>query len=149
MSRLGDSTFLNSLVTALNENDKFELQTQWFDGSILLEEGTSVGWLKVYRGKVIDHLPLMPPLGYTFKLTAPYFAWNELVDGAPFTTLLLGGKRKFTHVDDVVDDVGQTPGDFKLEGNLMEAHRMIEAVYLIADTYRSAAGGRTERTVVA
>lgn len=149
MSRLGDPIFLGSLVTALNENGDFELQTQWFDGSILLEEGTSVAWLKIYRGRVIDHLALMPPLGYTFKLTAPDSAWNELVDGAPFTTLLLAGKRKFTDVDDVVDDAGQTPGEFKLEGNLMEAHRMIEAVYLIADTYRSTAGGRTERTVIA
>ena len=80
----------------------------------------------------------MPPIGYTFKLSAPSWAWDELVTGTPFTDLLMGGKRRFNGPEDIVEGANMTPGIFSLEGDLMSAHRVIEAIYLLTDHYREA-----------
>lgn len=139
MARLGSAAFAEKLVEAVNANPKFAHEAQWFDGTILLEDGPSRLWLKVYGGKIIDSVPFVPPIGYTFKVTGASEAWDELVDGKKFTDLILAGTRRFASVDSVVDGVGLLPGPISLEGNLIEAHRVIESIYLIADAYAATA----------
>jgi hypothetical protein len=125
-----------ALADELNANPEFVKYARWFDGSILLESGDTQCWLKVYRGKVIDHLPFMPPLGYTFKLGGSSWAWNALKSGERhFVDLLTPGKRHFERDDDF-SQIGQmNPPELKLEGNLMEAGRVTEVVHLVAETY--------------
>lgn len=134
MTRLSSEEFHQQLVDAIN-TDKFAEEATWFDGSILLDDGYGHVWLKVYRGKVIDHLPFTPPLGYTFKVSGPRGPWDELVDGAKFTDLALAGLRRYNGVETVVDGLNMTPAPISIEGNTMEAFRIMEAIYLIASAY--------------
>ena len=57
MSFLADRAFQDRFASALNAHPVFSEQAQWFDGSVLLEVGTDLLWLKIYKGKVIDHQP--------------------------------------------------------------------------------------------
>ncbi|RYF55735.1 MAG: hypothetical protein EOO27_20240 [Comamonadaceae bacterium] len=139
MARLDSDEFAQKLVQAVNADTRFAREAQWFDGSILLEDGSSRLWLKIYKGQVIDHMPFVPPIGFTFKVTGPSEAWDELVDGKKFTDLVLAGTRRFQGVESVVDGAGLRPGRITFEGNLMEAHRVIEAIYLISEAYASTA----------
>lgn len=135
MRRLQSETFRTNLVERINSDGRFAKEAAWFDGSILLDDGYGAIWIKVYRGKVIDHLPFTPPLGYTFKISGASSAWDELVSGIKFTDLLMGGTRRFNGLESVVDGVGAQPGPIGLEGNTMEAYRVIESVYLISEAY--------------
>jgi hypothetical protein len=139
MTQLSSAGFAENLVKAVNNNSSFALEAEWFDGSVLIEDGPGRLWLKIYKGKIIDHLPFIPPIGYTFKIVGPSAAWDELAIGKKFTDLILGGTRRFDGIEAVVDGVGSLPGPIALEGNLMEGHRIIEAVYLIAEGYAVAA----------
>lgn len=147
MGRFADSAFAERLVRQLNGDARFAAQTKWFDGSILLGEGAHSCWLKVYRGKVIDHLPEMPPLGYTFKLSAPESAWEQIAAGGAreFHKLLLSGRRTFASYKDLYETRPPEPAVFALEGNMMEAYRMIECLYLIAEGFAAAAAGTGAR----
>ena len=69
MSFLADRALQDRFVAALNAHPGFNEQAQWFDGSVLLEVGTDLLWLKIYKGKVIDHQPAVSPFGYTFKFS--------------------------------------------------------------------------------
>jgi hypothetical protein len=139
MARLDSADFAEQLVKAVNADDRFKHEAQWFDGSILLEDGPTRLWLKAYGGQIIDHLSFVPPIGFTFKVTGPSDAWDELVAGKKFTDLALAGTRRFRGLESVVDGAGAQPGRITFEGNLMEAHRVIEAIYLISEAYASTA----------
>ncbi len=139
MSRFENETFLSAWVSQINADPSFNAATEWFDGSILLDDSVSSVWLKIYNGKIIDRLPHMPPIGFTFKISGPEWAWNELVTGTVFTDLLMGGKRRFGSIAEVVDGANMTPGIITIEGDLMSAFRVIEAIYLISDHYRDTA----------
>ncbi|OBG24626.1 hypothetical protein [Mycobacterium sp. 852002-51057_SCH5723018] len=139
MSRFNQDRFMQAWIEAVNSDPTFNAVTRWFDGSILLADVTSQCWLKVYGGKVIDRLPFMPPLGYTFKVSAPDWAWDALVTGTRFTELFLGGRRRFSGPDDFVGEPNRTPPTFALEGDLMSAQRVVEAIYVLADHYASTA----------
>lgn len=142
MSRLAAEGFAERMVHAVNDTPSFGEEARWFDGSILLDDDGGQVWLKLYNGRVIDHLPFTPPTGYTFKVVGAQDAWDELVAGAHFTDLVLAGTRRFNGMETVVDGVGSAPGRITFEGNTMEAFRLIEAIYLIAGAYASTA--RTE-----
>src|ERR1700683_5596533 len=86
MSFLADRAFQDRFVSALNAPPGFNAQAQWFDGSVLLEVGADLLWLKVYKGKVIDHQPAASPFGYTFKFSGGEAAWK----------LLTGGQRQWS-----------------------------------------------------
>lgn len=142
MSRFEDEDFLSCWIAAVNGDSRFNDATEWFDGSVLFDDASARCWLKIYNGRIIDRLPHMPPIGYTFKLSAPVWGWDELAAGRPFTDLLMGGKRRFACPDDIVDGANMTPGIFSLEGDLMSAFRIIEAIYLLSDHYKAAATSR-------
>jgi hypothetical protein len=48
MSFLADREFQDRFVSALNAHPGFNEQAQWFDGSVLLEVGPDLLWLKIY-----------------------------------------------------------------------------------------------------
>lgn len=135
---------MRAWMDAVNSDPIFNAVTRWFDGSILLSDVTSQCWLKIYAGKVIDRLSFMPPLGYTFKIGAPEWAWDALVTGTRFTELFLGGRRCFNGPEDFVGEPNRTPPAFVLEGDLMSGQRVIEALYILADQYASTARALAE-----
>jgi len=133
MINFGEKEFILKLIDALNDDKIFELQTRWFDGSILLEAGQSQCWLKVYRGKVIDSLNYMPILGYTCKISGPPSAWQMLLDGTRcFRDLTLPGKRHFED-DPSLSQLGVMTRDIVIEGNMMEANRIIGGIYALSN----------------
>ncbi|HEU4361965.1 MAG TPA: hypothetical protein VFR27_10700 [Mycobacterium sp.] len=135
MSRFDDTQFMTRWIDAVNADSTFHDVTRWFDGSILLSDGAGQCWLKVYAGAVIDRLPVMPPLGYTFKVSAPLSAWDELVAGRTISDLMLGGRRRFNGPEDFAGDPASAAGSFVIEGDVMTAHRVIAAIYAITDHY--------------
>lgn len=135
MRRLGDERFLTTWIDSVNTDSTFNKVTRWFDGSTLIEDGATRCWLKIYAGKVIDRLPFMPPLGYTFKLSATVQDWDDLVAGTKLSDLMLTGRRRFASPDDFAGEPSRAPARFSIEGDLMSAHRVIAAVYALMDHY--------------
>lgn len=138
---LADPGLQERLVAACNEDEDFVLETHWFDGTILLESGVDRLWMKVYRGQVIDHLPFVPPLGYTFKVSGTPAAWDLLVCGErTFTDLATPGSRHCASIEEIEEGGGGTrPPEIAIEGNGFEAGRMHLAILRIAACIRSTA----------
>jgi hypothetical protein len=127
---LADPAFAERLVEALNENEEFVAESRWFDGSILLESGADRLWLKVYRGRVIDHLEFVPPFGYTFKVSGSPEAWRLLRSGErTFTDLATPGSRHCSSVEEIeAGGGGYRPPELAIEGNGFEAGRLHLAI---------------------
>lgn len=139
MNFLAKPDFQTRFVKALNANRAFVEQTRWFDGSVLLEVDSDRLWLKIYRGKVIDHANSVPPFGYTFKFTGALAAWQALISGKRlWADLTFPGKRNFAD-DPALKRVGEISVDIATEGNLLEAGRMAEAMFELAYTLRNTA----------
>ena len=139
MSFLADKGFQERFVAALNKHAGFNEQAQWFDGSVLLEVGNDSLWLKIYKGKVIDHQPAPPPFGYTFKFSGSETAWKLLTSGDRlWSDLTYPGKRYF-HDDPNLSTVGMPHVEIRTEGNLLEAARLAEAMFLMAYVVRECA----------
>jgi hypothetical protein len=141
MSFLADRAFQERFVSALNAHPSFNEQAQWFDGSVLLEVGTDLLWLKVYKGKVIDHQPAVPPFGYTFKFSGSEASWKLLVSGQRlWADLTFPGKRYFDD-DPALATAGTLHVEICTEGNLLEAARLTEAMFQMAYVLRDCARG--------
>jgi len=141
MSFLADRAFQERFVSALNAHPGFNEQAQWFDGSVLLEVGTDLLWLKVYKGKVIDHQPAVPPFGYTFKFSGSEASWKLLTSGQRlWADLTYPGKRYFDD-DPTLSMVGTPHVEIRTEGNLLEAARLAEAMFLMAYVVRDCVRG--------
>lgn len=142
MTFLAKPAFQTRLVKALNANVAFGEQTRWFDGSVLLEVDEDRLWLKIYRGRVIDCLPAIPPFGYTFKFRGSAPAWQALISGRRrWADLTFPGKRDFAD-DPALKRVGELSVDIATEGNLIEAGRLSEAMFELAYTLKDIAGKR-------
>jgi hypothetical protein len=142
MTFLSKPAFQARFVKALNANGVFVEQTRWFDGSILLEVDDDRLWLKIYRGKVIDSMPGVPPFGYTFKFRGSTAAWQALISGKRrWADLTFPGKRDFSD-DPGLKRVGELSVDIATEGNLIEAGRLSEAMFELAYTLKDIAGKR-------
>jgi hypothetical protein len=141
MSFLADRAFQGRFVSALNAHPGFNEQAQWFDGSVLLEAGTDLLWLKIYKGKVIDHQPAVPPFGYTFKFSGSEAAWKLLISGQRlWADLTFPGKRYFDY-DPALATAGTAQVEIRTEGNLLEAARLTEAMFQMAYVLRDCARG--------
>ena len=139
MSFLAEAAFQERFVNALNAQPNFKEQTQWFDGSVLLEVGADQLWLKIYRGKVIDHQPSVPPFGYTFKFSGSEASWRFLTSGERrWADLTFPGKRYFDD-DPKLSTVGSLHVEIRTEGNLLEAGRLSEAMFQLAYTLKETA----------
>lgn len=141
MSFLADRAFQERFVSALNAHPVFNEQAQWFDGSVLLEVESDLLWLKIYKGKVIDHQPTVPPFGYTFKFSASEASWKLLTSGQRlWADLTFPGKRYFDD-DPTLSTVGMPHVEIRTEGNLLEAGRLAEAMFQMAYVLRDCVGG--------
>ena len=137
--------FPGRLARALHENARFAAETRWFDGAILLEAEAGRCWLKVYCGRVLDATAEVPPFGYTFKLAGSDAAWRLLVtQERRFADLITGGSRHFADAAEVAAASNSVPAALRIEGNLLEASRMHESLYHLADSVIEAALGAEE-----
>lgn len=113
--------FIERLVMTLNDNAAFNAASRWSDVKVLLRFGDQGYWLKLYGGKVIDHMPYFPmanPLGWDYAISAPLDTWQQLRDG----------QRALGHLLD--------RGEISVDGNLLEANRMYESTHLMLCTVR-------------
>jgi len=142
MSFLANEALQTRFVKALNANAEFRTQTRLFDGSVLLEVEQDRLWLKIYRGKVIDHETVVPPFGYTFKFSGTEAAWKQLLSGKRrWADLTYPGKRDFSDDPDL-KRVGEMEVAIRTEGNLLESGRLTEAMFQLAYTLQAAAKQR-------
>ncbi len=87
----------------------------------MLRFGDERYWLKLYGGKVIDHMvnfPMANPLGWDYAISAPLVTWQALRDGS----------RALGHLMD--------RGEIAVDGNLLEANRMYESTHLLLGRIR-------------
>jgi hypothetical protein len=139
MSFLADAKFQERFVDALNAQPIFKEQAEWFDGSVLLEVGSDQLWLKIYRGKVIDHQNSVPVFGYTFKFSGSEASWRLLTSGERrWADLTFPGKRYFDD-DPKLATAGSMQVEIRTEGNLLEAGRLTEAMFQLAYTLQKTA----------
>lgn len=141
MSFLADRAFQERFVSALNAHPGFNEQAQWFDGSVLLEAGADLLWLKIYKGKVIDHQSAVPAFGYTFKFSGSEASWKLLASGQRlWSDLTYPGKRYFDD-DPALATAGAMHVEIRTEGNLLEAGRLTEAMFQMAYVLRDCVRG--------
>lgn len=139
MTFLADSALQQQFVDALNNNTAFNTQAAVFDGSIQLEVDEDCLWLKIYKGKVIDHQDSPSPFGFTYKLAGPAAAWQLLLSGERlWADLTFPGTRHFAN-DPKLESLGEMTSDIAIEGNLLEAGRLTEATFELAYTLKSVA----------
>lgn len=139
MSFLADAALQQRFVDALNANEAFATQAAVFDGAIQIEVDDDCLWLKVYKGRVIDHQASPSPFGCTFKLRGSAAAWQLLLSGERlWADLTYPGKRRFDD-DPTLARAGELSVDIRIEGNLIEAGRLTEATFELAYTLRQVA----------
>lgn len=139
MTFLTDPALPQKFVDALNANDAFATQAAVFDGSIQIEVDNECLWLKVYKGKVIDHQRAPSPFGYTYKLSGSEQSWGLLLSGERlWADLTYPGKRDFSD-DPELERVGEMTSEIRIDGNLIEAGRLTEATFELAYTLKAVA----------
>ena len=136
MSIFADTATCKKFIRELNENPEFSIQTEAFDGSIQLEIGGSLLWLKIYKGSVIDFTTEPSVFGYTFKIIGSEKSWEYLFSGERrWADLTFPGKRDFSD-DPELSRLGEMTSEISIQGNLLEAGRLTEAVFELAYTMR-------------
>ena len=108
--------FVKSLQERLNAKGEFNKASKWSDVKVLLCLGDKRYYMKLYGGKVIDVREYFPPysvpLGWDFSISGPLETWQDYING----------KLTFGHL---------LQGRVIIDGNLLEANRMHDAVQLI------------------
>ena len=113
--------FVESLISTLNQDKNFEHASRWSDVKVLLRFGEQQYWLKLYGGKVIDHMayyPMANPLGWDYSISATLDTWHSLRDKSQAGGYLLDS------------------GKISVDGNLMQANRLYESTHIIVSTIR-------------
>lgn len=111
-----NEAFIERLVTTLNDDAAFNTASRWSDVKVLLRFGDDCYWLKLYGGKIIDHMvyfPMANPLGWDYSISASNETWQSLRDG----------RRALGHLLD--------RGEIAVDGNLLQANRMYESTHLM------------------
>ena len=113
--------FIESLIETLNCSEKFSQASRWSDVKVLFSFGEQRYWLKLYGGKVIDHMeyyPMANPLGWDYSITGSLDTWQALREGSLAAGYLL--------------DTGR----ISVDGNLMQANRLYESTHLMIAAIR-------------
>ncbi|MFC6766493.1 hypothetical protein [Natrinema soli] len=108
----GNESWVTETVAAVNDDEAFERAVRYFDGSVAMEIGDDIVWLKVYRGEIIDTEPYVPQFGATFRLVGSERAWQRLA----------AGETSFSQA------LYET--DVRTKGNKLEANRLRDAIEL-------------------
>lgn len=101
-----------------NEDDHFHEAAEWSDVNLVIEVGEERYWLKLYGGEVIDAMkyePMSNALGYDIIVSGSREAWRPIVDG----------EDTFWKA--------YSNGEITIDGDLLEANRMHEAIVRITE----------------
>ncbi len=110
--------WMKALQAKCNADADFSKATMWSDVNLVLAFGDRRYWLKLYKGKIIDlmeYLPMTNALGYDVIVSGPLDVWKSVQQK----------KKVFWEPLDF--------GHITVDGNLLEANRMHEAICLIGD----------------
>ncbi len=113
--------FVDRLVSTLNDDVAFAAASRWSDVKVLLRFGDDSYWMKLYGGRIIDHMayfPMANPLGWDYAISAPLVTWQSLRDG----------RRALGHLLD--------RGEIAVDGNLLQANRLYESTHLLLSAVR-------------
>lgn len=135
----------DDFVRALNASREFTRETRWFDGSIVIEVGMQQLWLKVYRGRVIDAMAMIPPFGATISISGSAQAWEMLCSGErTFSDLVTAGSRHLKSYDDPLSEGGGLrPPELAIGGNGFEAGRIHIGLRDLCSVFASIYGLKT------
>ncbi len=110
--------WLESLQRRCNEDTQFNRVAEWSDVNLVIEVGEKRYWLKLYGGEIIDTMeyePMSNALGYDIIVSGTKGAWEPVV----------AGEDTFWKA--------YSNGEIKIEGNLLQANRMHEALVRMAE----------------
>lgn len=112
--------WFRSFCDTLETDEQFRRAMARFDGSIKLEVGDDVIWMKLYRGRVLEVLGQEAEFGSTFTVSGSPEQWTRLLteDRNPF------GEQ-------------QTLGKIEFRGNVLEATRMKDGLNVLVDRLRA------------
>lgn len=124
---LPSEAWIESLQEVCNDDEQFNRVAEWSDVTLVIVVGEERYWLKLYDGKIIDameYTPMSDPLGYDVILSGSREAWKRVLNAEntfwePYST-----------------------GEITIDGNLLEANRMHEAIVRMCDLM--AESGRME-----
>lgn len=101
-----------------NGDEQFNRVAEWSDVNLVLEVGDERYWLKLYGGEIIDTMeyePISNPLGYDIILSGSKDVWQAVNDAEiPFWN-------------------AYSTGQITIDGNLLEANRMHDAIVRMAE----------------
>ncbi|WP_336328580.1 SCP2 sterol-binding domain-containing protein [Halovenus sp. HT40] len=110
--------WIDKLQEKCNDDAQFNRAAEWSDVNVVLEVDDERYWLKLYGGEIIDTMkyePMSNPLGYDVILSGSVEAWQAVNDAEmPFWKAYSQGK-------------------ITIDGNLLEANRMHEAIVRMAE----------------
>ncbi len=101
-----------------HQSESFRRASLWADVKLVLALGAHRYWFKLYRGRIIDvmeYLPLSNPLGYDILVSGPLETWKNIASGRRLLWQCV------------------LAGEILIDGNMLEANRMTEAVCVLAD----------------
>lgn len=112
--------WFRSFGETLEDDDRFRRAMARFDGSLKLEIGDDVVWMKLYRGRVLEVLGQEAEFGSTFTIAGPVEQWDRLLteERNPF------GEQ-------------QTLGKLEFRGNVLEATRMNDGLNVLVEHLRA------------
>lgn len=112
---------VQTLQQECNDSNAFKRASEWADTKVLLVIGTEKFWLKLYRGQIIDvmeFLPMTNALGYDVLVSGDDAAWARVDNGAKSWDVI-------------------STGQVAIEGNLIEANRLHEAICIMIETWET------------
>lgn len=115
---------IQALAEWCNRQPAFQRAAEWADVNVVLAIGDTRFWLKLYRGRVIDvmaYLPATNPLGYDVIVSGQTEAWRELLNTTTKSWAQLAS------------------GKIVIDGNLIEANRMHEALCILLESFATLA----------
>lgn len=121
MTGFPEADWFRSFGDELESDEEFQQSMRHFDGSIRLDIGEDVVWMKIYRGRIIEVADQEAEFGSTFSIGAPLSEWERL---------LTAEKNPFGEQ--------QTLGKIAIGGNALEATRVTDGLNVLVEDLRAA-----------
>jgi hypothetical protein len=129
MAEFPSLAFAQRLAERCNEDAAFQNAAAWSDVNVVFAFGDQRYWLKLYRGEIIDvmeYLPMSNAFGYDVIVSGDLDAWRPVLEGDEQLWDPLSGGR------------------ITIDGNLLEANRIHEALCLMAERLQDVEAGAGE-----
>jgi len=121
MTGFPEADWFRSFGDELESDEEFQQSMRHFDGSIRLDIGEDVVWMKIYRGRILEVADQEAEFGSTFSIEAPLSEWERL---------LTAEKNPFGEQ--------QTLGKIAIGGNALEATRVTNGLNVLVENLRAA-----------